>query len=167
VDPTVRVQGAESEVRVLIYKASIFSAQGEVPGQDIISAYSVQESASSLTLGTGNRSAYVAGGIKDQTSTPGEHVGADPPNGQWKVQHQISRNRVLIGLDSGFSETGEIFLRVSVVTIIAFRGKPAVDVITVSTMNPPVSEVVREIPWPLVSLVKKPVPCRLIPERLS
>src|SRR5712675_476760 len=57
VRPAVRIQGPDSEVRVLVHKTSVFSAQREVPAQNIISADAVEKGSSPLILDTGNRSA--------------------------------------------------------------------------------------------------------------
>jgi len=132
VRPAVGAQGRESEVRILVHKTSIFGAQGQVSRQGIIGAAAVQEGAPSLSAGAGHRPARIAGGIKEQTAAPSQHLGTHPHDGQWKVHHQIARDRVRVGLDSGFSETTKILLRISVETIIPFRREPTVDVITVS-----------------------------------
>ena len=66
-----------------------------------IGASAVQEGASSLSTCTRHRSAEIARGIKDQTATPGERVGADSSQAQWKFHHHISRDGVYVGLDSG------------------------------------------------------------------
>ena len=85
--PAVSVQGLESEVRVLVHKTPVFTTQGEMPRQDIISACSVQEGAPSLFVGAGNKPARVAGGIKNQAAAPSERVSTDPSKAQWKVDH--------------------------------------------------------------------------------
>src|SRR6266853_4158090 len=101
VRPAVSVQGSESKVRILVHKTSVFSTQREVLRQSIIGACSVQESAPPLSAGAGNRSAIAAGGTKGQTATPSERVSTDPSDAKWKVHHQIRRDRVHVGLDSG------------------------------------------------------------------
>lgn len=103
-----------------------------MPRQGIVSACSVQEGAFPLWAGARNGSATVASGIKDQTAAPGERVSTDPSDWQWKLQYPIARHCVHVGLDSRFSETAKILLRISVVTVIAFHRKPTVKVITVS-----------------------------------
>ena len=80
VRPAVRVQGGESEVRILIHKASVLSAYGEVSRQGIVSASSVEECAFSLTASPGNGSG-IARRIEDQTAAPSKSVCTDPPNG--------------------------------------------------------------------------------------
>jgi hypothetical protein len=64
-------------------------------------------------------------------SNPGERVSTDPSDRQWK-QYQIARHCVHVGLDSRFSDSAKILLRISVVTVVAFHSKPTVKVITVS-----------------------------------
>ena len=96
--PVVSVQGRESEVRILVHKTSVFGTQREMSAQDVISACSVQEGASSLSAGPGNKPAPVAGGIKDQTTAARERVSTDPSNARWKVYHQIPGYCVHIGL---------------------------------------------------------------------
>ena len=132
VRPAVGVQGPKSEVRILVHITSIFSAQREVSGQGIISTCSVQEGSPGLSARPGNESAIVASGIKNQTATSSERVSADLSNRQRKVDHYIPSYCVNVGLDSRFPETTEIFLSVSVETIVPFGGYPTVDMITVS-----------------------------------
>jgi len=52
-------------------------------------------------------------------------------------------------------------LSVAIKPVIGLRRKPAIEVIAV-TNKPPVFVVVREIPLPIASFVKKPVPWTLI-----
>jgi hypothetical protein len=106
-----------------------------MPRQGIISAGTVQESSFPLSAGTGHRSAKIAGRIKDQTAGPSECVGTDPLKAQWKVDYQIASDRMDVGLDSGVSAAKNIFLSISVETIIALRGEPTVDVITVTDLK--------------------------------
>jgi hypothetical protein len=65
-------------------------------------------------------------------SNPGERVSTDPSDWQWKLQYQIARHCVQVGLVSRFSETAKILLRISVVTVVAFHSKPTVKAVTVS-----------------------------------
>jgi len=132
VRPAIGVQGPKSEVRIFVHITSIFSAQREVSSQGIISTCSVQEGPPGLSARAGSESAAVAGGIKDQTAAPSECVSADLSNGQRKVHHYIPSYCVHVSLDSRFSEATEIFLRISVETIVPFGGYPTVDMITVS-----------------------------------
>jgi len=132
VRPAIGVQGPKSEVRILVHIASIFSAQREVSGQGIISACSVQEGSSRLSARAGNESAVVASGIKNQAATSSERVSTDLSNRQRKVNHHIPSYCVHVSLDSRFSETTEIFLRITVEAVIPFGSYPTVDVITIA-----------------------------------
>jgi hypothetical protein len=67
-----------------------------------------------LSAGTRHESARIAGGIKDKTTASCEYVGAHPFDGQGKVHRQIARDRMRVGLDSGFSDSAKILLRISV-----------------------------------------------------
>jgi hypothetical protein len=118
VRPAVGVQGPKSEVRILVHITSIFSAQREVSGQGIINTCSVQEGSPGLSAGAGDESAIVAGGIKNQTAASSECVSTDLSNRQRKVNHYIPGYCAHVSLDSRFSETAEIFLSVSVETIV-------------------------------------------------
>src|SRR6267143_763936 len=135
VGPAISVQSRESEVRILVHKTSVFGTQREMPRQGIIGARSVQEGAFCLSARAGNRSATVAGGIKDQTAAPSERVSFDPSNGQWNVHHQIASDGMHVRADSGLSETAKIALSISAEAIIPLRREPTVDVITVSHLQ--------------------------------
>lgn len=132
VRPAISVQARKTEVRVLVHIAPVFGAQGEVSRDGVIGATTIQEGTLPLGVGAGNNSATAATWIKDQAAAPGEDVGADLLDGQWKVHDEIARHCMHIGLHSGFSETAKIFLRVSIKSVIAFNRKPTVDVIAVS-----------------------------------
>jgi len=132
VRPAISVQAPQAEIRVLVHKAPVFRTQGQVLRERVVSAAPVKEGAFSLRVGAGNRCAMVAGGIKDQAAAPGEGVGAYSSDSKWEVHHGITRDRVHVGLNSGFSEAAEITLSISIITVIALRRKPAVEVIAVS-----------------------------------
>ena len=99
VRPAIGVQGVESEIRILVYKTSVFSPERQVARKSIIGASTVQEGASSLSACTRHGSAKIARGIKDQTATTGERVSAVPSKAQWKFHHHISGDCVHVGLD--------------------------------------------------------------------
>ena len=137
VRPGIRAQACESEIWILINKTSVFRPQRQVSREGIIGSGTVQERASSLIACARHKSATVARGIKDQSTASSERVRANPPKTQWKFRHHIRSDYVHIGLDSGLSKTAaEIFLSVSIETIIPFGREPAVDVIAVSHLEP-------------------------------
>lgn len=166
VRPAARVQGMESEVRVLVHEPSVLSPQRQVARKSMVGASAVQKGASSLSTSTRHGVAKIARRIKDQTATSCQCVSVDSSQVQWKFHHHISYDGVHVGLDSGFPEAAaEISLSISVVTIVASPASRRLKLWRYQTWNPQVSVVVR-VPCPLVSLVKKPVPCRLISDPL-
>jgi len=74
---------------------------------------------------------------------------------------------VNIGLNARAAAGREEFLSISVIPIDRFRRKPAIEVITVAYKNASVSVPGCRLPFPVASLVKKPVPWRLISDHLS
>src|ERR1700758_5308308 len=128
----------QSEVRVLVHEASVLSPQRKVARKSIIGAGAVQEGASSLTACTRHGSAKIARRIKDQTAAPGERISGDTSEAQWKFHHHISGYCVHVGLDAGFPEAAsEIFVSISVVTIVGLCREPTVEVVAVPDLESP------------------------------
>ena len=137
VRPGIRAQACESEIWILINKTSVFRPQRQVSREGIIGSGTVQERASSLIACARHKSATIARGIKDQTTASSERVRANSSKTEWKFRHHIRSDCVHVGLDSGLSKTSaEIFLSVSIETIVPFGREPAVDVIAVSHLEP-------------------------------
>ena len=90
--PCIRAQIAETKIRSLINKSSIFRSQGHMPRDAVVGPAAVDKCALRLGTCAGNEPAKIVGWFEYQGAASPEHVGKELMKPERKIRHQVSRD---------------------------------------------------------------------------
>ena len=132
----VGVQLSDPEVGCAVDQAAILRPQRDVIEDWKVGSSSVGKHADGLLLRSCNRTESVACRIEHQRSALCEDVGMDPESCRsWEAKDETARRLMNIGLDPGESGGRKELLSVATVSVHAFAGEPAVEVIAIANQK--------------------------------
>jgi hypothetical protein len=105
-------------------------------GQRVVDPGAVEKSTFRLGISARDKATGIPGWMKHQAATSAKNIGIQPGYSERKAYNHIGRGCVHVGLNSRDSASREIPLRIAVVAVVRFAGKPAIEVITVPNKKP-------------------------------